>query len=122
MILRDRTEQADFFFRYRSCESVSLPREKSLFLFLRPAQRALRPIARVKSRVIVMLAACQFLQSANTRLAVIHRAELVQIQQLGQLAGIDAVILVADFQQGILARIADQHSGDVRLEQTGALL
>jgi hypothetical protein len=42
---------------------------------------------------------------------VIHRAELVQ------LAGIDAVVLVPDFQQGILARIAEQHSGDVRLEQ-----
>ena len=48
---------------------------------------------------------------------MIHRAELVQIQQLGQLASIDAVVLVPDFQQGILARIADHHSGDVRLEQ-----
>ena len=28
-----RTEQADFFFRFRSCESVGLRREKSLFLF-----------------------------------------------------------------------------------------
>jgi hypothetical protein len=32
-----RTEQADFFFRFRSCESVGLRREKSLFLFHRPA-------------------------------------------------------------------------------------
>jgi len=33
------------------------------------------------------------------------------------LACIDAVTLVPGFQQGILARIAGQHSGDVRLEQ-----
>jgi len=32
-----RTEQADFFFRFRSRESVGLRREKSLFLFHRPA-------------------------------------------------------------------------------------
>jgi hypothetical protein len=32
-----RTEQADFFFRFRSSESVGLRREKSLFLFHRPA-------------------------------------------------------------------------------------
>jgi hypothetical protein len=42
-----RTEQADFFFRFRSCESVGPRREKSLFFFHRPAQRDLRPIAHV---------------------------------------------------------------------------
>ena len=39
-----------------------------------------------------------FFQSSDARLTVIHRAELVQIQRLGQLAGIDAVVLVPDFQ------------------------
>jgi hypothetical protein len=34
-----RTEQADFFFPLRSREAVGLCREKSLFLFPRPAQR-----------------------------------------------------------------------------------
>jgi hypothetical protein len=29
-----RTEQADFFFRIRSCECVGLRREKSLFAFV----------------------------------------------------------------------------------------
>jgi len=63
------------------------------------------------------VAACQFLQRADTLFAVVHRAELVQIQKLGQLAGIHAVVMVSDFQQGILARIAGHHPGDVRLEQ-----
>jgi hypothetical protein len=45
------------------------------------------------------VAARQFFQSSDARLAVIHRAELVQIQQLGQLAGIDAVVLVPDFRK-----------------------
>src|SRR6267143_1939923 len=62
------------------------------------------------------VAACQFLQSADTLFAVVHRAELVQIQQLGQLTCIDAVALIPSFQQGILARIAGQHAGDVRLK------
>ena len=50
-------------------------------------------------------------------LTVINRVELVQVQQFGQFARIDAVILIPVFQQGILARIADHHACNVRLEQ-----
>ncbi len=50
-------------------------------------------------------------------LAVIDRVEFVQVQQFGQFARIDTVILIPVFQQGILARIADHHSCEVRLEQ-----
>src|SRR5260370_16004340 len=31
MVIRDRTKRADFFFHFRSCESVGLRREESLF-------------------------------------------------------------------------------------------
>jgi hypothetical protein len=50
-------------------------------------------------------------------LTVIDRVEFVQVQQFGQFARIDAVILIPVFQQGIFARIADYHSCDVRPEQ-----
>jgi hypothetical protein len=37
--------------------------------------------------------------------AVIHRVELVRIQQRGQLASIDAVILVPDLQQDLEKKV-----------------
>ena len=48
---------------------------------------------------------------------MIDRVELVQVQQVGQLASIDAVALVPGFEQRVLARITHQHLCDVRLEQ-----
>lgn len=57
------------------------------------------------------------LASSDAMFAVVYRVELVQIQQLGQLVGIDAIALVSGFQQGILARITNYHSCDLRLEQ-----
>jgi hypothetical protein len=39
---------------------------------------------------------------ADTLFAVVHRAEFVQIQKLGQLAGIHAIVMVSDFQQAFL--------------------
>ena len=49
--------------------------------------------------------------------SVIDRAQLVVVQQFGQLPGIHAVILVAFLQQGIPTRIADHHFCDMRLQQ-----
>ena len=49
--------------------------------------------------------------------SVIDRAQLVVLQQFGQLPRIHAVMLIALLQQGIPTRIADHHSGDVRLQQ-----
>ena len=63
------------------------------------------------------VATCEFLQSSQAMHAVINRVELVQVQQFGQFARIDAVILIPVFQQRILARIADHHTCNVRLEQ-----
>ena len=48
------------------------------------------------------IAPCQFLQRADSCSAVIDRAELVQVQPVGQLACIDPVILVP--LSGILPR------------------
>ena len=63
------------------------------------------------------ITAHQFLQSSYAVLAVIDRVELVQVQQFGQLACIDAITLVAIFQQGIPTRIAHHQFRDVRLQQ-----
>ena len=49
--------------------------------------------------------------------SVIDRAQLVVVQQFGQLPRIDAVILVAFLQQSIAARIADHQFRDVGLQQ-----
>jgi len=57
------------------------------------------------------------LKSADSCFAVIDRVEPVQVQQFGQLACIDAVVLVPGFQQGVLARITDQHLREVGLEK-----
>jgi hypothetical protein len=38
-------------------------------------------------------------------------------EQIGQLASVDAIILVSGFQQGISARITHHHFRDVRLQQ-----
>src|SRR5208282_890213 len=50
------------------------------------------------------IAACQFFDRSDSGFAVVDRAELVHVQPVGQLAGIDAVILVP--LSGILPRIA----------------
>jgi hypothetical protein len=57
------------------------------------------------------------LQRANSSFAVIGRVELVPVQQVGQLACIDAVALVPGFYQRVLAWITDQHLGNLRLPQ-----
>src|SRR5215475_9066407 len=44
----------------------------------------------------------QFLQSSQAMLAVIDRSDLVPVQQLGQFACVVAIVLVANFPQGIL--------------------
>jgi hypothetical protein len=44
-------------------------------------------------------------------------SQKIRAQQLGKLSRIDAIALVTDFQQGILPRITDQYSGDMRLQQ-----
>ena len=49
--------------------------------------------------------------------SVIDRAQLVVLQQLGQLPRIDAIILIAFLQQSISARIANHQSRDVRPQQ-----
>jgi hypothetical protein len=43
--------------------------------------------------------------------------ELVQEQQFGQVACIFTVVLVSNSQQGIFARITNQHFGNVRLQK-----
>jgi hypothetical protein len=48
---------------------------------------------------------------------MIDGAEKVRAQQLGEFPRIDAIAFVADFQQRIPARIADQHLLDMGLEQ-----
>src|SRR5215831_4418285 len=48
---------------------------------------------------------------------VIHRAQLVVLQQFGQLACIHAIILIALFQQSVSPRIADHEFPDVRFQQ-----
>src|SRR6202795_5254262 len=76
-----------------------------------------RVITRATSPLIVTLTARQFLQGSYAMLSVIDRVELVQVQQFGQLARIDAVALVPNFQQSIFSRITHQHFGDVGFEQ-----
>ena len=49
--------------------------------------------------------------------SVIDRAQLVVLQQFGQLPRIDAVILIAFLQQGIPTRIADHQFRDMGLQQ-----
>jgi len=63
------------------------------------------------------IAACQLLYGSYPRLFVIDGAEKIRAQQLGEFPRIDAIAFVADFQQRIPARIAGQHSRDMRLEQ-----
>jgi hypothetical protein len=48
---------------------------------------------------------------------VVDRREQSGSQKIGQFSGIDAIVLVARFQQGVLPRIAHQHFSDVWLEQ-----
>jgi len=63
------------------------------------------------------ITAHQFLQGSQAVVSVIDRAQLVVVQQFGQLAGVHPVILVAFLQQGSPTRIADQHlnSGSKRI-------
>jgi TolB-like protein len=63
------------------------------------------------------ITAHQLLQGSYPVLSVIDRLQLVEVQQFGQLACIDAVTLVAFFQQRIAARIAHHHLRDARLQQ-----
>src|SRR6266851_6967278 len=63
------------------------------------------------------ITAHQFLQGSHAVFAVIDRLQLVQVQQFGQLACIDAITLVAIFQQGIPTRIAYHQFRDVWLQQ-----
>jgi hypothetical protein len=61
------------------------------------------------------IAACQLLQCADACSAVIDRAELVHVQPVSQLAGIDPVILVP--LSAILPRIAYYQFRYMRLQQ-----
>jgi len=49
--------------------------------------------------------------------SVVDRGEQAGPEKIGQLARIDAVILVAGFQQGVLPRVTHQHLRDMRFEQ-----
>src|SRR5215469_14807488 len=49
--------------------------------------------------------------------SVIHRAQLVVLQQFGEFARIHAIILIAFFQQSISPRIANYQFADVGLQQ-----
>src|SRR5215472_8206821 len=59
----------------------------------------------------------QLAQHAYPGFAMVDRLEIMQAQPLGQFASIDLVTLVALFEQGDFARIADQNLGNMRLEQ-----
>src|SRR3984957_9612238 len=61
------------------------------------------------------IAACQFPRCADAGSTVIDRAKLVHVQPVGQLAGIDPVILVP--LSGILPRIAHHEFCYMRLQQ-----
>ena len=63
------------------------------------------------------ITAHQFLQGSQAVVSVIDRAQLVVVQQFGQLPGVHAVILVAFLQQGIPTRIADHHFPDRGLQE-----
>ena len=66
------------------------------------------------------ITASQMLHRRRAVLAVIHRLEISQAQQLGQLARVDRIALVARLQQSILARIAHhqmRHSSHQQIVQ-----
>jgi len=63
------------------------------------------------------ITAHQFLQGSQAVVSVIDRAQLVVVQQFGQLPGVNTVILVAFLQQGIPTRIANHHFRDMGLQQ-----
>jgi uncharacterized protein YfeS len=62
------------------------------------------------------ITAGQFLQGSDAILPVIDRLEMVEAQQLGQLAGIDLVTLATFFQQSRLSGITHHEFGDVGLQ------
>src|SRR5882762_1447093 len=62
------------------------------------------------------VAARQLLQRPDAMFPVIDRREQSGAQEIRQLAGIDAVVLVAGIEQSFLARIADQDFTDMGLE------
>ena len=70
-----------------------------------------RPMTRVVSSVSTAVPAPQMLHRRRAVLAVIDRRQQPGPQQLGQLASIDGVALVACLQQGIFARIANYQLG-----------
>jgi transposase len=59
----------------------------------------------------------QLAQHAHARLAMVDRAELVQVQQFRQLVGVDTITFVSVFEQSILSRIAHHQLGHMRLQQ-----
>jgi|HubBroStandDraft_6_1064221.scaffolds.fasta_scaffold00611_1 hypothetical protein len=63
------------------------------------------------------IATRKFLQRANSSFAVVDRMEPVQEQQFGPLACIFTVVLVSNSQQGIFARITNQHFGNVGFQK-----
>jgi hypothetical protein len=59
----------------------------------------------------------QLLQGSDVMLSVINRFEMIEAQQLGQLAGVNPVALATFFQQSILSWITHQDFRDVRFQQ-----
>jgi hypothetical protein len=47
---------------------------------------------------------------------MVDRAELVQVQQFGQLVGVDTITFVSVFEQSIFSRIAHHQLGHMRLQ------
>ena len=62
------------------------------------------------------ITAGQFLQSSDAIFPVIDGLEMVEAQQLGQLAGVILVTLATFFQQSIFSWITHHDLGDVRLQ------
>jgi len=67
--------------------------------------------------VIVKIAARQLFYGSHARVFMKDGSQKIRAQQLSKSSRIDAIALVANFQQGILPWITDQNSGDLRLQQ-----
>jgi hypothetical protein len=61
------------------------------------------------------IAARHFPQRSQTGVVMKDGSQKIRAQQFGEFACIDAITLVADFQQRILPRITDQHTRDMGL-------
>ena len=64
-----------------------------------------------------LIAAAQFLERAETVLAMVNRPQGIQPQQVGELVRIDGVVLGTRLQQGVAARITDHQAAHVRRQQ-----